>query len=252
MSQVAIIGCGPAGMLAAHAASLAGRTPIIFAKEAAVSPHAKATFLHAPIPDLTSALPDEKINIFKVGSEAGYAQKVYGDHERATSWAKYAEGELGAWALAPVYADLWALYGSLVKSSEIGPGDIDSLVGSFPVVVNTAPAWCLCGNGDHGFHKRDIWVEGSAPASVNPNSMTYNGSALYDWYRSSDIFGVRSMEYSTPGCLSPNPPNGIKVVGTDCDCNPRVFRAGRWGTWRPGVLLHHAFERTSEFLNDAM
>lgn len=254
--EVAIVGCGPSGMLAAHAAVLAGSQPTLFSKKAEQSPHAAATFLHRGIPDLTGRA-DAKIRFDRIGSSRGYAEKVYHDPDRATSWSRFPSGEVAAWALAPVYDELWARYRGLVSEVEIDPEGIRNLLESFPLVVNTAPAWCVC-EGDHAFHKRDIWILDEAPDFVHPNTMVYNGLRGDDWYRASDIFGTRSTEYTAnnPSVIGyarlPTEkgkdisialgPNGVKVIGTDCDCHPDLLRAGRWGTWRPGELMHQAFE----------
>jgi hypothetical protein len=137
MSEVAVIGCGPAGLLAAHAVALEGHTPVVFSKEAIKSPNARATFLQAPIPDLTSQEPDSTVRIGTIGSAEGYAQKVYGDPSRRTSWSRYSqERERGAWALAPVYADLWDLYQGSVREVEVTYGIASAIKEDHRLVIN--------------------------------------------------------------------------------------------------------------------
>lgn len=89
---------------------------------------------------------------------------------------------------------------------------------------------------------------------VGRNSMVYNGDPRVAWYRSSDLFGVKSTEFaSAPPLLAGQKlREGMKVLPTDCDCFPNIVRAGRWGRWKPGVLLHHAFETAQRAVRDAM
>jgi hypothetical protein len=247
--EVAIIGCGPAGLLAAHAAELQGFEPVIYSKEVRKSPHANATYLHAAIPELTSESPDANIRFAKVGDGSGYAAKVYGEADRPTSWEKFDEGCHPAWALAPVYGDLWSLYRGSVKRAVADDALAVELVRNYGLVINTAPANCLCHDMTHEFRSRDIWVKDGAPKGVPENTMVYNGSPRWPWYRSSDIFGTRSTEYPCEAeNHDPDLKRGIKVMGTNCDCHPAILRAGRWGTWEPGVLIHHAFESVSKLL----
>lgn len=238
MREVAIIGCGPAGLLAAHAVTLAGLEPVVFSKDAEPSPRAAATFLHRAIPELTRDFPDDYIRFIKRGDAHGYAQKVYGDPEAPTSWAKFGEQAQPAWQLSPVYADLWDRYGGEVRECEITARRAVALAEDFPAVINTAPAPAIC-FGDCDFPSRQIWIREGAEIGTPRNSMVYSGSPLDAWYRSSDLFGVESAEY---GHFVRDARRGMKVLPTNCRCHPTIIRAGRWGTWRPGVLLHQAYE----------
>lgn len=119
--EVAIIGCGPAGLLAAHAAVLCDYAPTVLAARVEPSPTAPAVFIHRPIPDLCSAEPDAVVRFVKRGTSHGYAQKVYGDPEHPTSWEKFGAEAMPAWALAPVYGELWHLYSGAVRPRSAGP-----------------------------------------------------------------------------------------------------------------------------------
>jgi hypothetical protein len=268
--NVAIIGSGPSGLLAAHAASLYGHIPSIFSKTKEPSPHAAATFLHRSIPDLTDGRPDSSIKISKLGSERVYAEKVYGDPERKTSWAKFRDGYHDAWALAPAYEDLWGMYSGAITELEITPTEAHGLQASYPLVFNTAPLPCLCESHLHRFDYEELWIVPGAPDYVERNMMIYNGFppdpermgwGTDAWTRSSDIFGTRSTEFRRPlgGAVVYNHPetgtptvlarpNGQKVVETNCNCHPNIVRAGRWGTWKPGILIHQAFEEAQRAL----
>lgn len=247
--DVAVIGCGPAGLLVAHAVALADYNPVIYSIEAKQSPVAPAVFLHRSIPEVSSDMPDEMIDMVKLGDGSVYARKVYGE-DRLTSWNKFVAGLHPAWALRPVYDALWYLYGGAVREVEIMPETIKELEDSFPLIINTAPARALCLSSLHSFPGKTIWIRDDAPPVVGPGTMVYNGTSD-PWYRASDLFGVRSTEYSRdPKHIKlEDRREGLKVLNTDCDCHPTVVRAGRWGEWRSGVLLHHAFEKAQMMMN---
>jgi hypothetical protein len=262
-TPIVILGAGPAGLLAAHAVALAGGTPVIFSKPSSLyhgecekSPMAGAIYLHKPIPDITSAEPDGEIQFVKVGSREGYALKVYYSRFAACSWDKFDEGKVPAWALRPVYEDLWDRYKPQMVPMDLNHEVVAELVENFVSVVNTIPGHQICERKEddttiHSFPRRSIWIEPSASPATHVLKETYHAENViaYDGvhpevsarYRASIIFGEESTEYVRP---QKGAQRGIKITtATDCDCFPEVTRAGRWGCWRPGVLVHHSFER---------
>lgn len=248
MKSVAIIGCGPSGLLAAHAASQLGMVVSIFSKDVRPSPHAHATFLHSDIPGLTSPAPDGTVEIRKVGDGEGYAQKVYKDRRKTTSWDKLPSGHMNAWSLRPVYRKLWERFGDRVRLSTASPELVRGLQGAYDYVINTVPAAAVCDDIHHKFPSEPIWVvegQGNRVIGSNESYMLYNGNPRTLWYRQSNIFGVISTEFANP---VKGASRGIKVLPTDCDCHPELIRVGRWGTWMPGVLLHSAYWNTKNAL----
>jgi hypothetical protein len=186
----------------------------------------------------------------KVGSEAGYAAKVYGDVGARTSWRSFGEGQRPAWALRPVYEALWSLYGAAVHQLAVTHPVAETLAANYALVLNSAPAPHLCQhNGDlqpvHRFPERHVWYIDQAPKVVRDNLMIYSGRMADPWFRSSRVFGVPVTEFPE---WVPNARLGSKVLKTDCTCHPSIIRIGRWGMWTPGVLLHHAFHRTEAAL----
>lgn len=255
-SAVAIFGCGPAGLLAAHAVSLTGKTPIVFATEAEKSKIAGATYLHEPIPDITSAAPDGTVRFVKVGTKSGYALKVYGDATAPCSWDRFDEQPKPCWSLQAVYDDLWELYSEKIVPSRIGAAEAKDMIDTFPLVISTIPAHCLCYDPTHKFLSREIWIRDDWPGTAggeqyldDDNVIVYDGrvGAIGDRYRYSRIFGHFSTEYrrEVPGAV-----RGIKPLPTTCDCFPEIVRAGRWGEWKPGVLVNHAFSKVWNGLFD--
>lgn len=247
MSQVAIFGCGPSGLLAAHAARLAGHNPIVFSATSTPSHITGAQFLHVPIPELTGDMPDAYIEFDKVGSREGYARKVYGAVDADCSWDEYPEGEQPAWSLAEAYRRLWKRYGGTrVVHYNITARRAFGFVAVYQLVISTVPAPAICSRPDeHTFPAADIWIrDGSAEVNGHGDPcVVYNGDAKAEHYRSSLLFGHASTEYTHEVA---DARKGIKPLNTNCDCHPEIVRAGRFGEWRKGRLTHHAFERAWE------
>jgi hypothetical protein len=252
MKTVAILGCGPAGLLAAHAVTRAGGTPFIASRPVkSVLPGAQ--FLHEPIPDLTGE-PAGMIRTERVGTREGYAEKVYGVRHQPVSWDLQRETR-EAWDLRAAYDSLWDEYQDLIRPLEIDGTLIDALCQAFPLVISTIPAHFLC-RGDHTFISAnvDVVFHSTAPN----NTIIYDGDLDSMITRTANIFGHQTTEFSrslaapSPECLPLGaeeriglvlkPVKAVKVVGCDCDCRPSILRAGRFGTWRKGYLSHMAFE----------
>src|SRR5262245_15995908 len=82
--RVVVLGCGPAGLLAAHAASLYGcDVRILSIRQPSII--SGAQFLHEHIPGVTGDI-DGHVLFMKAGTAGGYAKKVYGNSRIPTSW----------------------------------------------------------------------------------------------------------------------------------------------------------------------
>lgn len=239
-STVAILGAGPAGLLAAHAAALAGRDPVLFDPREGKPPSQPAVYVHEPIPELCDPTPDADIAFIKIGKRNGYAKKVYGDERAPCSWDKFEEGPQAGWSLDKLVDRLWERYGHRVVPVQVDRGMVEDMVPEFPLIVSTIPAPILC-DGSHEFRSKTVYFqENDQP--IPRNAYVYNGLPGVTWYRASRLFGGPTvMEYAEPP-LGLDYYAGTKPLETDCDCLPEVFRAGRFGSWRKGVLLNHAFK----------
>ena len=242
MTAVAILGCGPAGLLAAHAAHESGAEVTIYSMKKP-SPIGGAQFLHRSIPGLTSENPDGLVNFLHVGDPAVYAEKVYGDPKAETSWGSYADGHHEIWNMHQAYQKLWRRYEHLIIDWEVSPDFLKKLMASFDVVMSAIPLRSLCVATDtHKFESQRVYISSKAsfPGTVE-NLIIYNGSPKTDWYRSSRIFGHGGTEWSG----SPGGSDLTKIhkpLRTDCTCWPTVHRLGRYGAWKKNLLIHHAFE----------
>lgn len=259
--RVAVLGSGPAGLLAAHAVAEAGHTPVIFSL-GYKSEMFGAMYLHAAIPDVTGPAPDHEITIIKSGTREGYAKLVYGDPTEPVSWDKFSDGLTYGWSMPKAYDKLWELYEDRIFRQRIDFGVMCTLVEDYPIIFSTLPLDQLCHNHtEHVFEKKKIWVQ-HGPANppllpgVNDNDiMYYNGyppdgsvdeTIGFDWYRFSQLNGYQSWEFSEEPKKDPEDnryewSEGFKPLSTNCNCWPTVHRLGRFGRWDKQQLSHHAF-----------
>lgn len=264
--DVAILGCGPAGLLTAHAVALSGHRPRIFSiNEKRVMPG--AIYLHSAIEGITKETPDGEITLQKVGPQEGYAKKVYGNRNAPVSWTLWEQGVHPIWNLRRAYEKLWSLYSEAIHNIVINPLSINILKGQFPLIFSSIPAQALCLDlSRHHFKARKIWVIFSdLTVQGLSNVMIYNGEFDTPWYRHSSIFGFHAWEYGN----DPRPrmtetmrngnlqvAEGIKPLSTTCTCHTRSFdgqgafvRVGRYGRWEKNVLTHHAFDHAKRVIN---
>jgi hypothetical protein len=242
--RVAILGCGPSGLLAAYAVELAGHQPTIFSRKVkSVMPG--AMYIHEPIPGLLVDQP-VPIKYAKLGTKQGYAKKVYGDPDAPCSWDQFPEGIVPGYDMVAAYNALWNRYEPVIVDMAIEPGFLANpkLMQHYDKVVSTIPAHVLC-YGDCTFESRTVWIHKEHRdicEQLGDPCIIYNGQEQ-PYYRTSLLFGVGSTEYPNGG---PPPPGravkGVKPIGTTCRCRPHIMRAGRFGTWQKGVLVHHVFK----------
>lgn len=258
MKDVAILGAGPAGLLAALAAEHCGLSPTIFAK-GEKSEMFGAMYLHRAIPGMHSpGKPDFEIDIIKTGTKEGYAYNVYGDREAPASWDSFTAGSTPAWDLHETYDRLWERYRSNIKNFELETNHIGTICHNYPHVFSSVPAPAICGMG-HEFSKQDIWVihgEGThLIEGVNDDDMMYYNGVPYDgsfsvgedsavvdpanteghlighdWYRFSQIRRYQAWEYARKpdwAWVGTNPEDdelgrklseGIKPLTNNCSC----------------------------------
>jgi hypothetical protein len=244
--RVAILGCGPSGLLATHAAAMLGHDPTVYSIAVQSEIHG-AQYLHRSIPEITSEEPDARLMFRKWGFQRVYAVKLYGSPHTETSWTKFeAEHEYPAWNMSQAYDRLWKLYEGSIINRIVNAWDMPDLLNSYPEVISTIPASNLCRKSYHEFKRLVISISPDAPAAVHPNQVVYSGRVKDQWYRACDIFGHRFTEFTGPIM---GEQQGFKPLSTNCDCfDGRVTKVGRYGKWTRGELIHHAFESTATAL----
>lgn len=244
--NVAVLGCGPAGLMAAHAASQEGATVTIYSIRAK-SIISGAQYMHDPIPGLTDETPDGYVTYLKHGTRAGYAEKVYGSRDAPCSWDSFDHGQVPAWRMEYAYNLLWERWESAIVGETIIGDDIDSLIYTHDLVISSVPKPSLCMKGSqHSFTHKDIWIAdyNSIPLGLDDNVILYNGDPLDHWYRASNLWGHEATESTTP---MTGARKGIKPLTNDCTCHDgKIARVGRFGRWEKGVLVHHAYKNAIE------
>lgn len=252
MRVVAVLGAGPAGLMAAQAVSLQENVALaIFSETVEPSRLGGAQFLHRPIPIVNDGdKPDALVTYRVLGDEETYRRKVYGEEPVPfTSFTNVKDGEQQpAWNLIETYEKLWEKFAPHITPMRIDPlwfenawvSDFDKVFCSVPL-----PAICRARAGlvpeFHHFTAQQIHVATEPFVTGPDNTITYDGTPDTRYYRHSRIFGVPGCEWAS----NPPPVPGIvkdtKPIATSCNCHPDVIRVGRRGEWKKGVLTHDAF-----------
>lgn len=259
--KVLILGAGPAGLMAAHAASELGHRPIIYSHKGRKSRMHGAQYLHERIPRINCG---ERFDLrYKLlGTAEEYIQKVYGDRWDGTVSDEVADSINDAWDIRSAYDDLWCKYqGAIEPWSAQNPWDIAELIKEVDpaVTISSIPAQSLCIN-DCEFKQIHFWSTAEIPEKGNgtdwfwqmrPNTCIYDGRNDTPWYRVANIHDHVTTEW--PYRFGPPTSDGpvwnvVKPMSTQCECFPEVIRVGRYGKWTRGVLTHHAYFETMEAL----
>ncbi|QPX62604.1 oxidoreductase [Arthrobacter phage Wollypog] len=254
--QVLVLGAGPAGLMAAHAAAITNNDVLILSKKRK-SYMRGAQYLHMPIPMASQSAPFE-IEYALKGTSEQYRDKVYGPDPRIKVSPDSLLGSHLAWDIREAYDWLWETYSTYVHDREITPWTIEELLKTYgaDMVISSIPAQEICQDPSHVFQRETVWVteffRGTFPGD---NYVECSGDPDDPWYRTSRIQGWTNTEY--PFAKKP-PLSGDKVhevakpIKTNCDCLPDVRRVGRYGTWTKGVLSHTAFYDTADVLSKGL
>lgn len=243
MSKVAVLGCGPAGMMAAWVAHQLGHEIHILAPGQKSVLHG-AQYLHDDIPGIE--VSPTLMEYLKVGTRAGYALKVYGSSTAECSWDTYPEGPQLAWPLRAVYELAWERLSKYIVPTNVSARNIGAIVAAHDLVVSTIPkpVTCLL-SGKHEFKSQPVWIEGAMPfldnglaQNLEENTIMYNGLSEDNWYRFSKIMGSLSTEYAVS---MPRAMKVLKPLSNTCTCHPGLMYIGRYGKWQKNVLVHNAY-----------
>jgi hypothetical protein len=262
VTKVLILGCGPAGLMAAAAAKEAGFDPMIVSKKRKSEMYG-AQYLHAQIPGYSPDMSFD-VNYTLFGTAEEYRRKVYGNDARVTVSPEDLPEDHEGWDIRETYNNLWMkfqedIHDVAFESGAEVHGFVNSLLmtGAFPHVLSTIPARILCINPAHQFPSQRIWAIGDAPErgifspirAASLNQVICSGGES-SWYRCANILGYVTAEW--PANKRP-PLEGVapvdKPLNTNCDCLPEVHRLGRFGKWQKGVLSHTAYYETLEGLS---
>ncbi len=256
MSKVAVLGCGPAGLLAAHAVVQEGHDLVI------ISPKRKsmiggAQFIHEAIPGLTLSRPDVRVTFHKEGEGPKYQTKVYGDTPVPfVSWDGVEDGKVqDAWFMQEIYAYLWEVFHPAINDTTVTTEGMVNVLKDFDLVLSSAPLPSVCRSmatrfGPCRFTHVLINVLNGHHDHLEDNTIWYDGTDDHAYYRASKINGLSSAEYGTSSRVPPgtSPFPLRKPIATTCECwkQEGVVRIGRMGEGRKGVLVHDAYRVARE------
>lgn len=252
--KVAVVGCGPAGLAATHAATGLGADVTVYAPKKKTPQRGPIT-LHRAIPGINNEQPEGYVRQIVIGgSILDYRLKLYGDVNIAIN-GDILEHGFPTWRVQSTYDKLWALYHDLIRDEMLTPEGLEELacLCDYDLVICTAPAPDMCQNKKaHTFHFKEIAVkeEYSYPHQP-PNTVIYNAYSHIKWVRSSRIFDAAVTEWD----LDDAPPGSLiikKPLSHDCDCHPRVVREGRFGAWHNETWIDHAYFNTFRLITSML
>lgn len=279
MNEIAVLGCGPAGLMAIHAAKSLG-LPVVSISKKEKSKLGGAQFLHYPIPEINGE-PEGEIVYRVKGDALTYQRKTYGTMGPQPSFVSFSNVSDGmavnAWNLARTYDQLWDGYESFINEGAVDGAWLEAHMDDYSMVVSTIPRSALCLNrrttivpdgsdmpGAHSFYHKNVRIvngrcfgmEG-VTRNFGENVINYNGTKENSWYRSSDLWGVKSTEWGdhTEALWLPyETVNAQKPLSTTCDCHTgkNILFVGRYGKWDKGQLTHSAYYETREALASAL
>jgi hypothetical protein len=247
--KVIVVGCGPAGLAAAHAAVGLGAEVVIYGP-GAKSPQEGPLLMQRPIPGVNTNHPDGTIHQIVIGgSILDYRYKLYGDINIGIN-GDILQPHYHAWRHRETYDALWDFYEELIQLRVVNPDDLRAMHRSADLVVSTADASRMCTNHNevrgsasapHRFRFKEEAVTPNISYPDQPdNTIIFNGGSEYHWVRSSRVFGVPVTEWTVD-----HAPPGARVIrkpiGTDCNCYPHVLRTGRFGAYKNETWVDTAY-----------
>lgn len=254
--SVAILGCGPAGLLVAHAANLMGWNFRVYSRKQQSKLYG-AQYFHKVIPDLDCGGP-RIVDYVLRGTSEQYRRKVYGDDWGGTvSPEDYTEAH-HAWDIRQGYQELWDTYSDVIcdchiNTKNVGPAKHAEIFGHHDLVISTVPRKIWAQPGDV-FESQKIWALGDCEDErvrmYRPPEFTVvcDGTDNHSWYRVSNIFGYCTMEWpwhKFDAELIGPPARGASVVEKPLSHNSTAasdfIHLGRYGAWQKGVLTTDAF-----------
>lgn len=240
--KVIVIGAGPAGLAAAHAATGLQADVTILAP-ARMTRQEGPLLLQRAIPGIHTDHPDGTIHQFVIGgSILQYRYKLYGDINIGINGDILVK-HYHAWRHKETYEKLWQMYSGMITDYSLTTREMRSIHREADLVVSTANAKTMCTVGHHFLYKEvGVTPEYSYPDQPD-NTIIFNAAPSPAWVRSSRVFGVPVTEWAI-GSEHGMPTNARiirKPISTDCDCYPNILRTGRFGAWKNEVWIDTAY-----------
>lgn len=257
VKSCAILGCGPSGLLVAHAALMSGWDMRIYSKKRK-SRLFGSQYLHEPIPGMTHE-PATIVQYVLEGTPEEYRHKVYGEAWDGTVSPEDLTENHYAWDIRATYDRLYSAYEDDIVEHELRNQNTYYTWGA-DLVISTVPRKLWAQPGDV-FLSTTVWAIGDAPelgveTPFRPadNTVICDGTKDVGWYRASCVFGHCTIEW--PENNRP-PLDGIALVEKPLSHNSTAasdfIHLGRYGAWEKGVLTTDVFNQALKiFAEDSM
>lgn len=280
MISALILGCGPAGLLAAHACHLE-KVGFAIASRKRKSQLYGSQYLHKAIPDLVSELEGQPVKYEVRGTPEEYRRKVHGKWWDGHVAPEEFEADHMAWNIREAYDRLWIKYSKRIYDYSI-PTNEEMAEGKdriakitydlgldpsepypFDLIISTVPRslWALPGEE---FIYSEGWAIGDAPEEgqfvpypCSDNTIVCDGTSEVSWTRLSKVFGYTTVEWPHH---APRPPlRGVVPVVKPLHYRPASqavnptanwLHVGRYGEWKKGVVVTDAFDRVTEAIRE--
>lgn len=288
--SVAVLGCGPSGLIAAHTAATLGCKVEIFSKKRK-SELFGSQYLHEPIPGIISIDEGEPVKYVVLGTPEEYRRKTHGKFWDGIIAPEDFETDHMAWDIRLAYNRLWRKYSDLIVDFEIKnpepeedfPVDraiapfknnrayqyADSRIGfyAYDLVVSTVPRTIWIKQFEE-FRYSTGWAAGDAPErgsfvdlpdEVSDNTIICDGTSRVEWTRLSKVFGHTTVEW--PHSMEQPHPKAVRVVKPLEYKNNRVsnpanqdkfLHVGRYGEWKKGVVVTDAMSQVQKRITEMM
>lgn len=271
--DIAVLGAGLDGLLAAHAIVLMGHKPVIFGDTKVVEPYIGSRVITRDIPSLdllhmdictrpnmdadeTDDMSPEAIEEFAIN----YCTKVFGPEDVDFYIDKYGLQELNN-CLAPDYSigmDPWAAWQQLIGlyTGNINAVDVTqdwykktSVRHDFDMVFNTMPLnrWCAgtsSGLG-HIFMCTSYWSTVNAPFGPMGQGMILLDSDKYKpHYLQANLWGRHVVEWPLGHKPLLAVTKQIRPLDSNCDCAERYhdfINVGHMGEWDHNTTFDDTF-----------
>ncbi len=251
--SVAILGCGPSGLMVAHAANMLGWNFRVFSKKRK-SQLFGSQYLHKPIPGISEE-PATVVTYHLEGTPEEYRQKVYGPSWDGTVSPEDLDHDHYAWDIRSAYDKMYSNYEEQIVNCEFknvngGFWYNQIVLKSYDLVISTVPRKIWAEPGDV-FASTKVWAIGDAPelgqeAPFRPHDFNIicDGSEDVGWYRASNVFGHCTIEW--PERTKPPIPRLAlveKPLFHNSTAASDFHHLGRYGAWQKGVLTTDVFDQ---------
>ena len=250
--HVAILGCGPAGLMVAHAANISGWDFRIYSRKAKSKLHG-AQYLHKPIPKIDTDGP-HLVEYQLRGTPEEYRHKVYGESWDGTVSPEDLTEQHYAWDLRRAYDWLWKEFEPWIAEHELNNSNT-YYTWNADLVISTVPRKLWAQPGDI-FESKKIWALGDVDpgwlAKQADFTIVCDGTTLCTWYRSAKIFNRSTLEWPYFERWEKPPWIGAVIVEKPLRCEtngaPDFVHLGRYGAWEKGILTSDAFYQAMKVL----